>query len=361
MTLSPVFRSRAAVQLLRDHGVWDRLAPDMEAQAAAVRTLYADLRQVLGDEFLVEPARIPSAEEATTPEGLTFLQEYFFLILFRSILASLGAEPEPLRLYTELNFCVKGTITAADNLFDDQDKSLLPIKPVAGARFRSILQLMCFERLVRRTLDRAQHGHVVDGSQRDAILRGLLNRMASIGALEGSEEGGVDEIPTPEEMVESVHRVRGGALFALAFVGPSVLEQGERGQRVAQAEPAVARLGTAFQIVDDLTDFEFDLGRRSHNLLTSQIHHHGTAEERETLARLRDGREAPEAGIVEERFRTSARHVLERAYSEARASFRELAELGHWFDPALADEVVHAIVGLDGVARMEALTSPAGG
>ena len=30
--------------------------------------------------------------------------------------------------------------------------------------------------------------------------------------------------------------------------------------------------------------------------------------------------------------------------------------LGHWFDPALADEVVHAIVGLDGVARMEALT-----
>ena len=360
MTLSPVFRSQAAVQLLRDEGVWDRLAPDMEAQADAVRTLYADLREVLGDEFLAEAPTIPGAAQAATPAGLSFLQEYFFLILFRSILASLGADGGRLRLYTELNFCVKGTITAADNLFDDQDKSLLPLKPVAGARFRSILQLMCFERLVRRTLDRAQHGAVVDGSERDAILRGLLNRMAAIGALEGSEEGGVDEIPTPDAMVDAVHRVRGGALFALAFVGPTVLEQGESGERLARAEPAVARLGTAFQIVDDLTDFEFDLGRRSHNLLVSQIHHHGTAEEREALSALMSGAERPVEGVVEERFRTSARAVLERAYAEARASFRELRELGHWFDPELADEVVHAIVGLDGVARMEALTSSPG-
>lgn len=361
MTLSPVFRSRAAVQLLEEQGVWDRLAPDVEAQADAVRTLYADLRQILGEAFLREPDPLPSGSEATSPEGLPFLQEYFFLVLFRSILGALGTPADRLRLYTELNFCVKGTITAADNLFDDQDKSLLPLRPVAGARFRSILQLMCFERLVRRTLERAEHGHVVDGAQRDAILRGLLDRMAAIGTLEGSEEGGVEEIPAPEEMVEAVHRVRGGALFSLAFVGPSVLEEGARGEAVARAEPAVARLGTAFQIVDDLTDFEFDLARRSHNLLTSQIHHHGTGEEREALERLRDGSEEPAEGMVEARFRTSARAVLERAYAEARASFRALRELGHWFDPELADDVVHAIVGLDGVARMEALTSPTRG
>jgi hypothetical protein len=53
--------------------------------------------------------------------------------------------------------------------------------------------------------------------------------MARIGKLEGSEEGGVDEIPTPDEMVERVHRVRGGALFALAFVPPAVLEEGRPG------------------------------------------------------------------------------------------------------------------------------------
>ena len=355
MTLSPVFRSQTAVRLLQEQGVWERLAPDVQAQADAVRTLYADLREILGPEFRGEEPHVPNADEALKLEGLHFVQEYFFLILFRSIFASLGVPRERLRLYAELNFCIKGTITAADNIFDDQDKSLLPLAPLSGARFRSILQLMSFERLLRRALDRGQHAGIVDGGQRDAALRSLLDRMASIGTLEGSEEGGVDEIPTPDEMVEKVHRVRGGALFALAFAVPSVIETGEVAEKIAAAEPAVARLGTSFQIVDDLTDFEFDLGRRSHNLLTSQIHHHGTGAEKAALARFRAGEAVP-AGAVEGLFRDSARAVLERAYEEGRASFRALAELGHWFEPHLADQVVHAIVGLDGVARMEALT-----
>lgn len=356
MTLSPVFRSASAVRLLQERGVWQRLAPDIEAQADAVRTLYADLREVLGPEFRGTEPPIPSGREALGPEGLHFVQEYFFLILFRSIFASLGVPSDRLRLYCELNFCIKGTITAADNIFDDQAKSLLPLAPVAGARFLSILQLMSFERLLRRALDRGQYAGVLDGGQRDAVLRGLLDRMASIGTLEGSEEGGVDEIPTPDEMVERVHRIRGGALFALSFVAPAVLEAGDLGGRIAAAEPAVARLGTAFQIVDDLTDFEFDVGRRSHNLLTSQIRHHGSDAEKAALDRFWGG-EAVEPRAVETLFRDSARAVLERAYREGRASFRALAELGHWFEPDLADQVVHAIVGLDGVARMEALTT----
>ena len=113
MTLSPVFRSQASVQLLAERGVWDRLAPDMEAQAAAVRAVNADLEQVLGADFRSEPPHVPTASEVTTPAGLHFLQEYFFLILFRSIFGSLGVPPERLQAYTELNFCIKGTITAA--------------------------------------------------------------------------------------------------------------------------------------------------------------------------------------------------------------------------------------------------------
>ncbi len=356
MTLSPVFRSEAAVRLLEEQGVWRRLAPDVEAQARAVRTLYADLRDVIGSDFLSPDPDLPGPGGAGELRGLEFLQEYFFLILFRSIFRSLGVEAARLELYTELNFCIKGTITAADNLFDDQDKSLLPLAPVTGARFMSILQLMCFERLLRTVLDRGIEAGTVQHEQRVAVQRSLLDRMASIGTLEGSEEGGVDDIPSPQDMIERVHRVRGGALFALAFAAPSVLERGDAADRIALAEPAVARLGTAFQIVDDLTDFEFDLGRRSHNLLTSRIHHHGTTEEREALARFWGG--APvEEGVVEDLFRESARAVLELAYEEARASFSQLASLGHWFDARLAEQVVHAIVGLDGVARMEALTT----
>jgi hypothetical protein len=358
MTLSPVFRSREAVRLLAEEGVWSGLAPDMEAQADAVREVYADLEAVLGEAYRTEVPHVPSADEVTTPEGLHFLQEYFFLILFRSIFRALDVPVNRLRLYTELNFCIKGTITAADNLFDDQEKSLLPLLPHAGPRFMSILQLMAFERLQRRTLDRAEDQDVLTRDQLARIQNALLDRMAAIGALEGSEEGGVEEIPDPETMVQRVHRVRGGALFALAFAAPAVLEDDDGGARLSAAEAAVAQLGTAFQIVDDLTDFEFDIGRRSHNLLTSQIHHRGSEAERAALnVALQTGNVA--SGTVETTFRDSARAVLERAYSEARASFTVLAELGHWFPVGLADEVVHAIVGLDGVARMEALTDSA--
>jgi hypothetical protein len=261
-----------------------------------------------------------------------------------------------LAFYSELNFCIKGTITAADNIFDDQAKSLLPLVEGPGPRYLSILQLMSFERLIRRSCDRAVEGGVMEPGHTHAILRGLMDRMAEIGELEGSEEGGVQEIPSPDRMVGRVHQVRGGALFSLAFVAPSILEGGAVGEAVREAEPAVARLGTAFQIVDDLTDFEFDLGRRSHNLLVSQIHHHGSPEEREALRRYWGGEAAPK-GVVQGLFRTSARAVLGRAYDEASGSFRRLAELGFWFPPELSREVVHAIVGLDGVARMEAIVS----
>lgn len=358
MTLSPVFRSREAVRLLADEGVWAGLAPDMEAQADGVRTVYADLEGVLGEAYRTDLPHVPSAEEVTTPEGLHFLQEYFFLILFRSIFRALRVPEARLKLYTELNFCIKGTITAADNLFDDQEKSLLPLRPHAGPRFMSILQLMAFERLQRRTLDRGEGAGVLSREQAGRIQKALLDRMAAIGALEGSEEGGVSEIPDPDTMVEAVHRVRGGALFALAFAAPGVLEQEDGGATLERAEAAVAQLGTAFQIVDDLTDFEFDIGRRSHNLLISQIHHRGSEAERAALrAALESG--AVASGAVETTFRGSARAVLERAYAEARASFSALSDLGHWFPARLADEVVHAIVGLDGVARMEALTETA--
>jgi hypothetical protein len=359
MTLSPVFRSPSAVQLLQAEGIWERLQPAITSQARAVATIRADLAEILDPEFIhAEPSATPGSS-VMDPGVLPFLQEFFFLIIFRSLFETLGVRPERLDRYAEVNFCVKGTITAADNLFDDQAKSLLPLTAGQGPRFLSILQLMCFERLIRRVLDRWVDEGEVEAVERDRVLKGLLDLMARIGRLEGSEEGGVSEIPTPEAMVERVHRVRGGALFALAFVPPRILERGKTLERIQAAEPAVARLGTAFQIVDDLTDFEFDLTRRSHNLLVAQIHHHGSAEERERLQALLAGT-VPAAGEVERSFRASARAVLDRAYSEARQAFRELAALGFWFPERLADEVVHAIVGLEGVRRMEEIAAVSG-
>lgn len=350
MTLSPVFRSAEAIEVLRSEGVWERLHNASVAQRDAVRRVRVDLTGVLDARFTREEARADIAGDVSVP--FEFVQEFFFLILFRSVLESVGGRRDALDLYSELNFCIQGSITAADNLFDDQQKSLLPLRTGAGHRFAAILELLSFQRLLPRALDRGVSASVMSKVQADRIQYELLSRMAAIGALEGSEESGIDEILDVDEMIERVHRVRGGALFELALVAPRHVEA----LPMREVAKGIAHLGTAFQIVDDLTDLEFDLTHRRQNLLVAQIHYRGDFDERAALVRLRESPVAPPR-IVETLFRNSARDVLSRASHEARRGLEELQAVGFWFPPALAHQLVRAIVGLDGVAMMEALSS----
>lgn len=360
MTLAPVFRSKDGITLLRERGVLERMTADLEGQRRAWREVVAVLPRVLGPAYRHDPAPQPSND------NLEFLQDHFFLILFRSVFGTLGAGPR-LDFYTRLNITIKGIITAADNLFDKERKELIPLKLGSGATFAGIMQLLVYERLVRALGDDAAKAGHIDGAKFEAMNRDLLDRLASIGTLEGEEEGGIDGVPSVGSMIDRVHRVRGGALFSLAFCAPRAFEPAASQPRWAAAEAAIARLGTAFQIVDDLTDFEFDLFRRSNNLLVSQIVHHGTTAERTELnalrARIADGGPDWEAqrlqwqgstkDVVGDYFGASALEVLRHARTEARAAFDALAQLGFWFDPNDSDEVVHAIVGMEGVHRME--------
>jgi hypothetical protein len=351
MTLSPVFRSDEAVQILRTAGVWSRLDPAARGQAEAIASVKRDLPTILDGRYIDIGRLVGDPEE---PIGIEFVQEFFFLILFRSVLQTVGIATTDLRLCCELNFCIKGTITAADNLFDDQDKALLPLTLGQGSRFRSILQLLAFERLASRALDRGVDAGSISASSAAQFQKELLSKMAAIGSLEGSEEGGVDGVMEPDQMIEQVHRVRGGALFELAFIAPRLLETSVDPDLLSRAQNAISKLGTAFQIVDDLTDFEFDLGRGSHNLLVSQIAHRGSSEERARLKDLGDV-SAGVSDIVTKMFAESARAVVERGEDEAKMALEQLRSLGFWFPTELSHELVRAIVGLDGVDRMRTL------
>ncbi|MDX2177306.1 MAG: class 1 isoprenoid biosynthesis enzyme [Candidatus Sumerlaeia bacterium] len=359
MTLAPVFRSESSAQFLRERGVIERLAPHAQAQRQALRDLHAMLPQVIDRRYL-------HADPALPADDLFFVQDHFFLLLFRSLFDTLGAGPR-LDFYTRLNICIKGLITAADNLFDDEFKELIPLKLGAGRKFASIVQLMSFERLIRHLGEGEIAAGRIARAEFEEGNRDFFTLLTSIGTLEGSEESGVESVYDVEAMIDAVHRVRGGNLFALAFSFPGRAEADTA--RWDAARDGIERLGTAFQIVDDLTDFEFDLHRRSNNLLVSVIAHRGTAEERARLAELQGAVDALEgeeweakrekvfaAGdVIADHFLGSATEVLRLARREARLAFETLAGVGFWFDPADSDEVVHAIVGLEGVRRMESI------
>ena len=352
MTLSPVFRSDEAVRILETEGIWSRLDSSARGQAQAVANVKRDLPNVLDAKY-IDTAGLARVDARHTVK-VEFVQEFFFLILFRSVLQTLGVSTSDLELCSELNFCIKGTITAADNLFDDQDKALLPLKAGEGARFRSILQLLAFERLSIRALDRGVSAGAMSKASADQFQKELLSCLTAIGALEGSEERGVDTVLDPDVMIEKVHRVRGGALFELAFIAPRLLHTSVDPQRLSRAQHAISKLGTAFQIVDDVTDFEIDLVNGSNNLLVSQITHHGSAEEQMNLKSLRKGTPRT-TDLVTELFADSGRAVIEKGEEHARSALVELHALGFWFQPELSGHLVRAIVGLDGVERMRAL------
>jgi hypothetical protein len=356
MTLSPVFRSPEAVRVLESEGVWSRLAPAASGQARAIANVKADLPRLLDPGHLDIEALAASASAATLHDGVevTFVQEFFFLILFRAVLQTIGVAGAGLDLCAELNFCIKGTITSADNLFDDQDKALLPLKVGEGARFRSILQLLIFERLMTGALDRGVRAGCISTVSAQQFQAELLTRMAAIGSLEGSEERGVEGVLEPDQMLNQVHRVRGGALFELAFIAPRLVEPSVDPRLLSRAQAAISKLGTAFQIVDDLTDFEFDLARGRHNLLVAQITHCGTPPEQSRLKALPQGAGAT-GDLVSGLFGDSARAVVLRGEREARAGLDELQSLGFWFPPHLGDQLLRAIVGADGVERMRVL------
>ncbi|HRU04828.1 MAG TPA: class 1 isoprenoid biosynthesis enzyme [Candidatus Brocadiia bacterium] len=350
MTLSPVFRSEEAAKALKAKGYLKSLSPALKLQRTSVKRVRALLPSVIGKDFI--------ARGAGEQDDLTFVQENFFLTLFLSLFQTLEGSPDRVKGYAALNVCIKGLVTSGDNLFDREAKMDLPLKVGAGACFASILQMMCFMDIVDLVLE--QDCPFFSSDERVEFKRSLLTRMARIGTLEGREEGGVADTPAVKKMVDTVHRVRGGELFALAFTAPEIGERKGAAKAWIKAEEGVRRLGTAFQLVDDVTDFEFDIKRRSYNIVIAEIVHHGTAGQKATLKRLWDSGARPEPGTLEEFFAQPAAAALDLARREAEEGFRMWQELGFWFPPQDAGLFVRAIAGSAGDERVRQVADQAG-
>lgn len=358
MTLAPVFRSGKLFGILEHEGIISRFDDAMERMYAGVRAVELDLPGVLDEDF-IELRKMPARLKDDPAQSAEFLRAYFFLILFSSVFENMGVDRRRLPFYAELSYCIMGTIAAADNLFDREAKVMLPLKPVKGSTFGSILQLMCFERLSMRAGRRAVEAGLVTASAWDAAQKGLISSMATIGKLEGGEEAGFDRIMEPDEMVRRVHMVRGGMLFGLVTVAPLAIEEPALAGPLAEVNEALIKLGTAFQLVDDITDFEFDLTRRSHNIMVAQIHHRGTDEEKALLANLLNGQSVdPER--FKDGFLQSGRKVMELAETLTQESLSALERNGFWFPSALAPIVVQGIVADHGAARMEEIAASGG-
>jgi hypothetical protein len=281
---------------------------------------------------------------------LQYTRKNFFSILFLAVYRAMGIQEERRLLYGTINHTIRGIVTAADNILDDEYKEMLPLRFATGAsRFKSIMHLLLFDRILYQVVDEAVEQRIISAEDRPRILQTILDALVPIGEEEATEEGGVPHLLTPAEIIEQIHRHKGGNLLRLAFVTPLLVETGRR-ERVELADRGVFRIGLALQVIDDLTDFHEDLRDRHHNYLASTIHHEGSDSERQQLAALMAG--SSELPPVERAFPDSVQRTMGRAVGEALHGFDNLAQAGFWLNRSQALELIKNLFRLRQVGHL---------
>lgn len=300
------------------------------------------------ERFLDAPyRRVPPAPARTLP----YAQRNFFSILFLAVYTALGIPPERRLLYGVVNHSLRGIVTGADNLLDDEYKELLPLAlPASGVRFKSIMHILLFDRFLFWTLDDAWQRGMLTNEERLAVQKELFSAMVPIGEREAAEEDGAYEILPPEDILSSVHMYRGGNLLRLAFIAPRLLER-NNAAAVRSADQGIYSIGMALQAIDDLTDFYEDLEGRKSNYFVSLVQFNGAPAERALLRALKEGT-TPERPPVERAFAVTASQVMEQAIGEALKGFGLLEQAGFRISEREAFETIRFLFTVRGVKHL---------
>ena len=220
------------------------------------------------------------------PSGFYSLERNFFSALFLYSYHRAGI-PEPRRvLYAAVNQCLRGMVTGCDNILDDEYKKTLETDlPKGGTRFRSVMDIMVSDRVLFEILLKGcRHGEFTQ-EQVISASAASLRALAKSGAQEASEEGGVQDILKPAEVLRLVHHYKTGILFQCPWALPSAIESHVNGNAALLLD-ALYRIGMGCQIMDDMVDLSMDAQKRHHNYVLSLIYHDSASSERAWLEAL---------------------------------------------------------------------------
>jgi hypothetical protein len=187
---------------------------------------------------------------------------------------------------------------------------------------------------------------------RDAALRtwqALVAALFALGSEESAEEHAIETVLSPKDLLDQIHRHRGGGLLQLAFVVPELNEPALR-DAVRMAKSGVNHIGLSLQIIDDITDFDEDLTRRNHNMLRSWIvfrHPDGPCSDAQLAAMSPELRRQPERA-----FPRATREVMKVAIEMALEGFDIINEAGHPADRGAALQLIKAMFKLRGLERL---------
>ena len=252
-----------------------------------------------------------------------YFRQHIFSILFLAVYQHLGFSRERRVLYGVVNRCLRGIITGADNLLDDEYRPVFDFDPLPQVtdRYRSILSIMLSQTALDDALRSQEDQGAVTHDQAVQIKLRLASDMAAIGETDAAAPDAIPVIIEPDQIKAKAHESKGAKLLGLSLHAPRVVEV-DAADAIDRAEEAIRTIGMGVQMLDDLTDVYEDVAAHKDNYLVSLVHHDGTPDERERLAREWSGQ--PADGPVELAYPAAARRVASECRTTVTKGLRQL-------------------------------------
>ncbi|MDD3605192.1 MAG: hypothetical protein PHD86_08415 [Kiritimatiellae bacterium] len=240
----------------------------LEEQRRSIASVYDHARALVETPPGTEPDFQTSLE--SIPISFYSARKNIFSTLFQSAYQLLDIAPVRRHLYGQLIHLFRIWVTSADNLLDDEDKIVLPVRlPGASHVMGQVVSLMAADRVMNCILDEAVQAGVISGDQGRELSRRSLQVLLPSAAQEASEEGGVTDRPEPEYVLHTIHRLKTGLLFHIPFLGPEVVEDSIDTSKMQRVKGALLDFGLGCQLLDDVRDMARDYVERRHNYCLS--------------------------------------------------------------------------------------------
>lgn len=193
------------------------------------------------------------------------INKNFFSVLFLTVIKSLLKDDKYLPLYAFINQCMRASVTACDNILDDEYKEIFPFDiKEDGKKIKSVFTLMISDRVLSDFIIKYYKDENLLHKVNSLTFKALV-----IPALQECEEE-IKPLPrlTSEEIINKVHKRKTGDLFASTLALPFMLENIPIHKKKI-ATNAVTSFGMACQIIDDIKDMQDDIKKEGYNYIFS--------------------------------------------------------------------------------------------
>ncbi len=296
----------------------------LKAQQTIIHDFWGQAQSVLaGSQIHLKPV----------PKSWLTLRHNYFSVLFIAMFHVLEIPTPRLTLFARLNHCLRSWVTACDNLLDNELKEIiLTDLPENAHIFKSVHTLLLTDRIFFSFLLDALEDSIINHTEMVRLLNTSLSAISASWREEAEEEGGVMDVPPPEQILQHVHLAKTGHLFAAPLSAPATLGDFDLNQTKANlARNGLMAFGLGCQILDDISDLGMDLRERKYNYLASLIHHQGTVDEKMMLEKFCQDEPRPDHDGLEKLYLTfpkASQQALADATEQLQKALTFLSDCG---------------------------------